>query len=174
MSFSKEAEAPWRGSVEPVLISASAFSPSIPARDLYVSQRHAIFNKGALVAAKELVNGKTIKIATRSDLNRLDYFHLEFQRHEVIYAEGLAAESLLDASRESFSNFAEYKRLYGSEPFLMKPYAPAWRYDRCHEHMLGLARLAVTTIGVDLRDPSQLLYEQLHRRATHELCAQLI
>jgi hypothetical protein len=43
-----------------------------------------------LVAARHLVNGDTIHVSPRRSV---DYIHLMFDRHEVIFAEGIATES---------------------------------------------------------------------------------
>jgi hypothetical protein len=45
-----------------------------------------------LVQAKHLVNGETIFLREGAFV---DYFSLVFERHEIIYAEGVPAESLM-------------------------------------------------------------------------------
>ena len=45
-----------------------------------------------LVAAKDLVNDNSI---TRRTGGTVDYVHLLFDRHQVVYSEGLATESFL-------------------------------------------------------------------------------
>ena len=45
-----------------------------------------------LVAAKHLVNDRTIR---RRPGGEVDYLHLMFDRHQVIWSEGLASESFL-------------------------------------------------------------------------------
>lgn len=70
-------------------------------RDLRVSPQHRILMTGwraellfgteeILVAAKHLVNGDTIY---REPTPKITYFHLLFDQHEIIFAEGCAAES---------------------------------------------------------------------------------
>ncbi len=45
-----------------------------------------------LVAAKDLVNDRTVRVQTGGTV---DYVHLMFDRHQVVFAEGLATESFL-------------------------------------------------------------------------------
>ena len=63
------------------------------------------------------------------------YFHIELETHEVIFAEGVAAETLLvmkdreafaDLIHDKFDNFAERKQLYGYGALPMTPCAPAF------------------------------------------------
>ena len=90
---------PWR--VWPVRIRAGAFAPGLPMRDLYVSPDHAVYANGVLVPAKLLINGSTIQ-QVKSD--HVVYYHIELQQHDVILAEGLPAETYLDAGdRDTFS-----------------------------------------------------------------------
>jgi len=99
---------------QPILFKAGSIADGIPARDLYVSPEHAMFVDGMLIPARYLVNGASI-VKTR-DLEEIDYFHLEFDRHAVIFAEGATAESFVDDdSRMLFHNAAEYRRLYPDE-----------------------------------------------------------
>lgn len=89
-----------QGSFAPVVISAGAMGN---AGDLIVSQHHRMFlyqrRRGGLVEtsellvqAKHLVDGETIFLR---EGGFVDYFSLVFDRHEIIYAEGIPAESLL-------------------------------------------------------------------------------
>lgn len=165
-SYSRTAGTAWHVGVEPVCIAASAVSPGVPSRDIYISQRHALFRPGALIPAKYLLNGLSITLAAPEGLDQLDYFQLEFEGHEVIFAEGLAVESLLaNGQREQFANFDEYERLYGVNQTHMAPYARVWRYARGRDNAVALLRLAVTALGFDVRDPVQVFYDELRARA---------
>ncbi len=62
---------------------------------LFIYQRHDEIGLGrseVLVKARHLVNGDTVY---RQDGGFVDYFQILFDRHQIIYAEGIAAESLL-------------------------------------------------------------------------------
>ena len=97
--------------VLPVVVRAGALAPDIPARDLWVSPWHALLLDGALVPAKLLVNGQTILQPEAVD--QVEYFHLEFEAHEVIWAEGAPAESYVECdNRQGFHNAHEFAALY--------------------------------------------------------------
>lgn len=87
-----------QGSLAPILIRAGALGN---ARDLRVSPQHRMLISGwqvdllfgedeVLVPAKALENGTTI---LRDPGGIVEYFHLLFDQHEVIWAEGAASES---------------------------------------------------------------------------------
>lgn len=98
----------------PVVVRAGALAEAVPARDLWVSPGHALFIDGLLVPAACLVNGRTIAQAEAVD--RVDYFHLEFERHEIIIAEGAPAESYVERdNRHGFQNAHEFAALFPRE-----------------------------------------------------------
>ncbi len=85
-------------------ISAHAFGPNKPARDLYGSPGHAIcidMLGGVLIPAGSLVNGSTVQV----DVESVTYWHVELDEHEIILAEGSPAESYLEMGNRDF--FAE-------------------------------------------------------------------
>ena len=91
------------GAVVPIRIRRGAFGGNVPHRDLLISPDHAIFSDGVLIPAKLLVNGATIVL--ESGWRRVSYFHVELDRHAVLMAEGLTAESYLDTgNRAAFAN----------------------------------------------------------------------
>lgn len=99
----------------PVLLRAGALSENVPRRDLWVSPEHAMYVDGALFPARALVNGLSIVQDTAA--RELRYYHIEFETHDVIIAEGAFSESFVDdESRAMFDNGAEYSRLYPDSP----------------------------------------------------------
>ncbi len=72
-----------------------------PNHRLFIYQRQDELQAGhpeLLVKARHLVNGTTVQ---RREGGFVDYFQLLFDRHQIIYAEGIAAESLLLDRRTS-------------------------------------------------------------------------
>jgi hypothetical protein len=95
--------------LRPVVICKDAVGKAVPRRDLVVSPGHALYVDGLLVQAAALVNGKTIH-RREADIP-VEYFHLELQQHDVIFAEGMPVESYLDLdNRHMFDNAHEYGR----------------------------------------------------------------
>jgi hypothetical protein len=157
----------WNDSVMPIRIARHALDQQTPHTDLYLSPNHALFIDGVLIRVKDLVNGISIAPALPADRAMIEYFHIVLDTHEVILAEGAPAETfLLKASNyESFTNFAEYKRLYPADPRpAMTPFAPIVGYEGGREHLKALLRLAVPRF-IPMRDPVQQAYERIAARA---------
>ena len=87
--------------LRPVRIAAGAFGPGRPARDLRVSPQHRVLLTGwhaellfgqprVLVPAKGLRDDRAIRT---DEADEVEYFHLLFDRHEIILTEGLPTES---------------------------------------------------------------------------------
>ncbi|MEO9573897.1 MAG: Hint domain-containing protein [Tateyamaria sp.] len=96
------------GDFAPICIRAGALNND---RDLIVSPDHRLFiyqrkdRLGAgrselLVKARHLVNGESVIV---QDGGFVDYFELLFDSHQIIYAEGIAAESMLINTRTKSS-----------------------------------------------------------------------
>jgi hypothetical protein len=74
----------------------------MPRRDLVLSPDHAVRVGPALVPIRYLLNGATI---VQEPVDKVTYFHVELDGHDVLFAEGLPAESYLDTgNRGSFEN----------------------------------------------------------------------
>ena len=104
---------PWVKDVLPVRIARSALGPNLPHADLYVTGYHSLLIDGVLAPAVMLINGTTIVRDEEREYDELEYFHVKLESHDVIYAEGVPAETLLEVT-ESAVNFADYLRQYGT------------------------------------------------------------
>ncbi len=93
--------------LRPVRISAGFFGDDQPDEDLVVSPEHRILMQGAvaqdlfntpevLVAAKDLINGDTVTVDLK--MREVTYVHLLFDRHQVMWANGVETESFHPAS----------------------------------------------------------------------------
>jgi hypothetical protein len=144
----------WNWSMAPIRVARFALGDQYPCRDLYLSPKHSLFVDGVLIPIEMLVNGRSIAPAMMDDRDVVDYFHVELETHEVIFADGTPAETLLvTGDREGFSNFVEYERLYGAdERPAMTPFAPILGYTGARGELERLLRLAVSPL-IDIRDP---------------------
>lgn len=88
--------------LRPIRIQAGALGVESPIRDLVVSPQHRVLIQGwraelyfgeteVLVPAKALVNDRTIGVDRAA--SEVEYFHLLFDRHEIILTEGATTES---------------------------------------------------------------------------------
>lgn len=89
--------------MRPILIKAGALGKDRPAADLTVSPQHRILVRSkvaqkmfgtteVLVAAKQLLQLDGVEI--REGAEGVEYFHMLFDQHEVVFANGAEAESL--------------------------------------------------------------------------------
>ncbi|WP_223423022.1 Hint domain-containing protein [Tateyamaria pelophila] len=95
--------------LRPILIRKDAFGPDQPERDMRVSRQHRFLVRdwradvmfgapdGVLVPAFALCNDSTIvEVRPTQDVT---YIHMVFDNHEVVYADGVEAESFHPAAR---------------------------------------------------------------------------
>jgi hypothetical protein len=88
--------------VWPYRIAPGAFGPGLPHRPLWLSPGHAIAIDGVLIPIERLANGTTV---AQVPMDCVTYWHVELDRHDILLAEGLQAESYLDTGdRGSFDS----------------------------------------------------------------------
>jgi hypothetical protein len=161
----RNASASWHPSVLPIRVSRFAIDDQTPHRDLYLSQEHCLLIDGVLIPAKHLVNGRSIAFDDADTSKTIEYFCVELDTHEVIFAEGTAAESFRYAGGQiAWDNLGGYQDLYGSEHEVMSAFAPICRYNGGRAEVRGLLRLAASRF-VDVRDPIQIAYDRIAARA---------
>jgi hypothetical protein len=114
--FTKEEGRAWHDNVMPIRVARFAINDRTPHRDLYLSPLHCIFFGEALIPVMYLINETSIAQGMPSDMSAIEYYHIDLDTHEVIYAEGVLVESFLDdgSNRESFSNFSNTSDYMGS------------------------------------------------------------
>ena len=163
--FTKEEGRAWQDSVLPIRLTRFAIDDHTPYRDLYLSPLHCIFFNEVLIPVMYLINEATIAQGTPSDISAIEYYHIELDTHEVIYAEGALVETFDGSNRDNFSNFVEYERLYGAErQSKMTPPVSILRYHGRRQELKGFVRSVISNV-VDVRDPIQVAYDQLTKRA---------
>jgi hypothetical protein len=98
----------------PVCIKAGAIDDGVPSRDLFVSPGHAISIDDTLVHAIRLVNG--VSITQAEAVERVAYYHVELETHEILLAENCPAESFMGEDfRRQFQNAEAFGWLYPGE-----------------------------------------------------------
>jgi len=140
---------PWESAgnraVQPICFAAGCLGDDLPHWDLWVSPEHAMYVDGMLIPASALVNGTSIIQDER--VGQITYFHLEFDAHTIIFAEGALAESFVDDdSRQMFDNAADYVRRYPDryrEParFCAPRVEEGWDLERVRQRLVGRERL---------------------------------
>jgi O-antigen biosynthesis protein len=64
--------------------------------------RKKLESKGVLIEARDLVNG--VSIVQAESAERVEYFHVELDSHDVIIADGALAESFIDDESRTVLN----------------------------------------------------------------------
>ena len=106
----------------PVRISANAFGEGLPRRNLWLSPGHNVASEGALMPISSLINGRSVAQIER---DRVEYWHVELEAHDILLAEGLPAESYLDCgNRAAFANGGAFIEAHPD-------FAPKYWADTC-------------------------------------------
>ena len=93
--------------LRPIRLRSGAFGMGRPEGDLLVSPQHRMLLKGpearllfnadeVLVAAEDLVDGRAVTVDR--NLREVTYHHLLLERHQIVFANGLATESFHPAA----------------------------------------------------------------------------
>ena len=103
----------------PIRIEAGSLGELGPDADIHCTPSHAFHIKGSLVEAQALVNGTTIQQLNDWDELMITYISIELEDHQLVWANGLLAESYYanwrndGFSRQSWDNYDQYLELYG-------------------------------------------------------------
>lgn len=137
-----------RPNLRPVRISAGALGPDTPVRDLCLSRQHRVLVRdwradllfgspnGVLTPAFTLINDRDVRMDD-CGADGVEYFHIAFDDHEVIYSEGLETESFHPAA-DTVSVLTEPQR---EELYAIFP-----------ELEVGQASMSAARIGLKGRD----------------------
>ena len=153
---------PWVKDALPVRIAPSALAPNVPHTDLFVTGGHALLIDGVLVPAELLINGTTITRDETREYDELEFLHVKLESHDVIYAEGVPAETLINV-QESAVNFADYLRRYGTAATDEEHCAPHIHIWGGRPELVSRLRSALSP-WIDLRDRAEVLRDRLEER----------
>lgn len=112
-----------RDRATPVVILRHALSEYRPHRDLYITRGHSLYLEGVLIPVEELINHRSI--AWVEEARVVEYYHLELDSHDVVLAEGAAAETYRDDGNSP--QFLNVDSRPATLP--MAPYAPVSHDD---------------------------------------------
>lgn len=103
--------------LQTVRVRQGALGEGLPYEDLTLTAGHGLIIDDLVINAGALVNGSSIDYVPAAELPAtVTYYHVETDSHEVILANGTAAETYVDyVDRKAFDNYAEYVELYGHE-----------------------------------------------------------
>jgi hypothetical protein len=162
----RNASASWHPSVMPIKVSRSAIADRTPQRDLYLSQGHSLLIDGCLIPVKHLINESSITFDEDAKASQaIEYFCVVLDTHQVIFAEGMAAESFrYEGGQIAWDNLEDYEVHYGREHKEMSMFAPICRHNGGRAEVRALLRLAASRF-IDVRDPIQIAYARIAARA---------
>jgi hypothetical protein len=149
----------WSPEVLPVKVARSAFGPLCPHTDLFLSEAHAVHLDGLLIPVVNLVNGRTIVKCSSFGEAAIEYFHIELAAHDVIFAEGVPAETLW--GDRAFDNWSADQAVLATMP---EPFAPLVPKFGPRAALGSRLRVAVSP-WVDRRQPTDIVWDRLAKRA---------
>ena len=83
-----------RTAATPIIVRKGALGRNVPALDLRITKGHALFIDDVLIPAEFLVNHRSITWDDRAQ--EVTVYHIELERHDVLLANGVPAESYRD------------------------------------------------------------------------------
>ena len=107
-----------RDAATPIIVREGALAANVPNRDLYITKGHSLFLDDVLIPAEFLVNHRSILWDDR--IGNVDFYHIELAEHDVLFANGAAAESYRDDGNRWVFNNANSR--WNAKP--RPPYAP--------------------------------------------------
>jgi len=129
----------------PVRIVKNAIAEGIPYKDLLITAEHSLFFEDKLIPVRMLVNGYSIYYDY--SITDYTYYHIETDRHSVIWADGMLTETYLDTGNRS-----QFKQ-HGNYVLFSPVYTPKqWEQD------------AAAALGVE-RHIVEPLYQEITQRA---------
>jgi hypothetical protein len=115
-------------------VLAGAVAPGVPEVDVVLSPDHALHIEDVLIPVRYLINGRTV---VQEPAAAVTYWHVELPAHDVVFAEGLPAESYLDTgNRAAFANTPDAVMLHADFA------RAAWQSGGCAKLVLEGPELA--------------------------------
>ncbi|MEM9030514.1 MAG: Hint domain-containing protein [Pseudomonadota bacterium] len=171
MALPRQDDGLWDVDTLPFIVKRGAIDGQAPGSDLYVSGDHRLFIDGLLIPVRYLENGVSIVRATDMPGEEIVYFHIEFEMHTVVLANGLPAETLQGGHvRRQFDNFAEYAARYGEESPMLAAFAPIVGLNGGRQTVTSHMRSAIAPV-YDIRQPLDVIRDDLAIQASHRTAA---
>ena len=96
----------------PVRILKDAISDGIPYKDMLITAEHCLYFNGKFVPARMLVNGRSVFYDRQQ--SRFNVYHVETQKHSVLFADGMRSESFLNT--DNHEKFRQHGKVVSITP----------------------------------------------------------
>jgi hypothetical protein len=101
-----------RCNATPIRVCRGALAENVPYSDLRVTKGHSLYFDGVLIPAEFVVNHRSILWDDHAQV--VEYFHIELATHDVLIANGAAAESYRDDGNRAL--FQNHNGLWRDQP----------------------------------------------------------